>query len=133
MFRNFYKVSSSDKCIRHIDQSCPNNFVICVRYLLCCATKSMRRRNRRYSDLSSRVRGQSFSLVSSRKYLGDSRREQRSVMRLSVMAGDVRSNTPIKEQETTITLSAYPNGVDESLKSQRISTEPNVRDRLVST
>ncbi|KAL6435116.1 hypothetical protein ACFW04_005309 [Cataglyphis niger] len=103
------------------------------RYLLCCTTKRMRRRNRRYSDLSSRVRGQSFSLVSSRKYLGDSRREQRSVMRLSIMAGDVRSNMPIKEQETTITLSAYPNGVDESLKSQRISTEPNVRDRLVPT
>ncbi|XP_070160044.1 neuropeptide CCHamide-1 receptor-like isoform X2 [Polyergus mexicanus] len=101
------------------------------RYLLCCATKKMRRRNRRYSDLSSRVRGQSFSVVSSRKYLGDSRREQRSVIRLSIMAGDMRSNAPIKEQETTITLSAYPNGIDESLRNQRISTEPNVGDRLV--
>ncbi|XP_029660843.1 neuropeptide CCHamide-1 receptor-like [Formica exsecta] len=101
------------------------------RYLLCCATKKMQRRNRRYSDLSSRVRGQSFSVVSSRKYLGDSRREQRSVIRLSIMAGDMRSNAPIKEQETTITLSAYPNGIDESLKNQRIPIEPNVRDRLV--
>lgn len=63
--------------------------------------------------------------------MGDSRREQRSVIRLSIMAGDMRSNAPIKEQETTITLSAYPNGIDESLKNQRISTEPNVRDRLV--
>ncbi|XP_011262407.1 neuropeptide CCHamide-1 receptor isoform X1 [Camponotus floridanus] len=102
------------------------------RYLLCCATKRMRRRDRRLSDLSSR-RGQSFSLVSSRKYLGDSRREQRSVMRLSMMASDMRSSTPIKEQETTITLSAYPNGIEESSKNQRILTEPNVHDRLVAS
>ncbi|XP_025988429.1 neuropeptide CCHamide-1 receptor isoform X2 [Solenopsis invicta] len=95
------------------------------RYLFCCVKKK-RRRHRRSSDLSSRGRGQSFSLVSSRKYLGDSRREQRSVMRLSIMAGDIRSTTPIKEQETTITLSAYPNGVDESSKNQRISTEPTI-------
>ncbi|XP_011878935.1 PREDICTED: gastrin-releasing peptide receptor [Vollenhovia emeryi] len=102
------------------------------RYLLCCATKRMRRRHRRSSDLSSRGRGQSFSLVSSRKYLGDSRREQRSVMRLSMMAGDIRSTTPIKEQETTITLSAYPNGIDESLRNQRAPTESTVHDRLVT-
>lgn len=93
----------------------------------------MRRRHRRSSDLSSRGRGQSFSLVSSRKYLGDSRREQpRSMMRLSIMAGDIRSTTPIKEQETTITLSTYPNGIDESLRNQRTSTESTVHDRLVT-
>lgn len=92
----------------------------------------MRRRHRRSSDLSSRGRGQSFSLVSSKKYLSDSRREQRSVMRLSIMAGDIRSTTPIKEQETTITLSAYPNGMDDSLRNQRISTESTVHDRLVT-
>ncbi|KAL0113378.1 hypothetical protein PUN28_012506 [Cardiocondyla obscurior] len=101
------------------------------RYL-CYATKRMRKRHRRSSDLSSRGRGQSFSLVSSRKYLGDSRREQRSVIRLSTMAGDIRPTTPIKEQETTITLSTYPNGVNESLKNQRTSTEPTARDRLVT-
>ncbi|TGZ53181.1 hypothetical protein DBV15_01606 [Temnothorax longispinosus] len=66
----------------------------------------MRRRHRRSSDLSSRGRGgQSFSLVSSKKYMNDSRRE-RSVQRLSIMPADIRSTTPIKEQETTITLSA---------------------------
>lgn len=92
----------------------------------------MRRRDRRLSDLSSRGRGQSFSLASSRKYLGDSRREQRSVMRLSMMAGDVRPSTPIKEQETTITLSAYPNGIEESSKNQRVlTTEANIHDRLI--
>lgn len=91
----------------------------------------MRRRHRRSSDLSSRGRGQSFSLVSSRK-LGDSRREQRGVIRLSIMAGEVRSTTPIKEQETTITLTTYPNGIDESLRNQQISTESTVRDRLVT-
>ncbi|KYN04927.1 Neuromedin-B receptor [Cyphomyrmex costatus] len=101
------------------------------RYLICCATNKIRRRHRRSSDLSSRGRGPSFSLVSSRKNLGDSRREQRSVMRLSIMAGNIRPATPIKEQETTITLSAYPNGVNESLRNQRISIEPTVRDRLV--
>lgn len=105
---------------------------LCVRYLLCCTKKKMRRRHRRSSDLSSRGRGQSFSLVNSRKYLGDFRREQRSVMRLSTMTGDIRSTTPIKEQETTITLSAYPNGTDESLKNQRALTESTVRDRLVT-
>lgn len=92
----------------------------------------MRRRHRRSSDLSSRGRGQSFSLVSSRKYLGDSRREPRSMMRLSIMAGDTRSTIPIKEQETTITLSAYPNGIEESLRNQQTSTESTVHDRLVT-
>ncbi|KAH0948151.1 hypothetical protein HN011_006119 [Eciton burchellii] len=102
------------------------------RYLLCCSRKRLRRRHRRSSDLSSRGRGQSFSLVSSRKYPGDSRREQRSVMRLSILAGDMRPTTPSKEQETTITLSAYPNGVNETLRSQRcISMEPTAGDRLV--
>jgi len=102
------------------------------RYLLCCSRKRLRRRHRRSSDLSSRGRGQSFSLVSSRKYPGDSRREQRSVMRLSILAGDMRPTTPSKEQETTITLSTYPNGVNETLKSQRcISMEPTAGDRLV--
>ncbi|XP_024889779.1 neuropeptide CCHamide-1 receptor-like [Temnothorax curvispinosus] len=104
------------------------------RYL-CCATERMRRRHRRSSDLSSRGRGgQSFSLVSSKRYMGDSRRE-RSVQRLSIMPADIRSTTPIKEQETTITLSAYPNGIDESSTSrnQRISTtESTVHDRLVT-
>ncbi|XP_014475319.1 PREDICTED: gastrin-releasing peptide receptor-like [Dinoponera quadriceps] len=100
------------------------------RYLLCCAVKKLRRRQRRSSDLSSRGRGQSFSLVSSRKYLSESRREQRSIMHLPIMA-DVRTNTPIKEQETTIILSAYPNGNDESLRHQRNSIEPTVRDRLI--
>ncbi|XP_011142861.1 neuropeptide CCHamide-1 receptor-like [Harpegnathos saltator] len=102
------------------------------RYLLCCAVKKMRGRHRRSSDLSSRGRGQSFSLVSSRRCLSESRREQRSVMRLSIMADSVRTkDIPIKEQETTITLSAYPNGNDESLRHQRISMEPTVRDRLI--
>ncbi|XP_011698254.1 PREDICTED: neuromedin-B receptor-like [Wasmannia auropunctata] len=103
------------------------------RYLFCCISKKMQNRYRRSSDQSSRGRGQSFSLVSSRKYMSDSRREQRSVMRLSTMAGDIRPATPIKEQETTITLSAYPNGVDESLRNQRTWTEPTIHDRLVTS
>ncbi|XP_032685638.1 neuropeptide CCHamide-1 receptor-like [Odontomachus brunneus] len=101
------------------------------RYLLCCPIKKTRRQHRRSSDPSSRGRGQSFSLVSSRKYLSESRREQRGAMRLSIMADNVRTNTPTKEQETIITLSAYPNGNDVSLRHQRISTESTAHDRLI--
>lgn len=50
-----------------------------------------------------------------------------------MMAVNVRINTPIKEQETTITLSMYPNGTDDFLKNQRISVEPTVHDRLVTS
>ncbi|XP_018359747.1 PREDICTED: neuropeptide CCHamide-1 receptor-like [Trachymyrmex cornetzi] len=100
------------------------------RYLFCCAMmKRKRRRHRQSPDPS--ARGPSSSLVSSRKNLGDSRQEQRTVMRLSIMATDIRPRTPIKEQETSIILSANPNGIEESLKTQRISIEPTVRDRLV--
>ncbi|CAL7950558.1 unnamed protein product [Xylocopa violacea] len=89
------------------------------RYLLCCVPRKVRRRYRRSSDLTSRGRGQSFSLISSKRY--DSRRGQRSV-HLSILGTDPRASIPIKEQETTISLTACPNGVEEALKSHRDST-----------
>ncbi|XP_015432297.1 PREDICTED: neuropeptide CCHamide-1 receptor-like [Dufourea novaeangliae] len=91
------------------------------RYLLCCIPRRIHRRNRGSSDLSSRGRGQSFSMVSSRRYMGDSRRGQRSVMHMSILGNDVRTSIPIKEQETTISLTACPNGVEEALRSHRNS------------
>ncbi|XP_006609593.1 neuropeptide CCHamide-1 receptor-like isoform X3 [Apis dorsata] len=90
------------------------------RYLLCCVPRRMRRRHRRSSDLSSRGRGQSFSLISSRRY--DSRRGQRSVMHMSILGNDTRTSVPIKEQETTISLTGCPNGVEDGLRSHRNST-----------
>ncbi|KAG5318077.1 CCH1R protein, partial [Pseudoatta argentina] len=101
------------------------------RYLFCCAMMKRKRRRRQSPDPSARGQGPSSSLVSSRKNLSDSRQEQRTVMRLSIMATDIRPRTPIKEQETIITLSANPNGIEESLRTQRISIEPTVCDRLV--
>ncbi|XP_076240642.1 neuropeptide CCHamide-1 receptor-like [Calliopsis andreniformis] len=89
------------------------------RYLLCCVPKRIRRRHRRSSDFSSRGRGQSTSLMSSRRYLGDSRRGKRSIIHLSFLGNDSRVSLPIKEQETTISLTACPNGVEENLKSHR--------------
>ncbi|XP_017766627.1 PREDICTED: neuropeptide CCHamide-1 receptor-like [Eufriesea mexicana] len=90
------------------------------RYLLCCVPRRIRRRHRRSSDLSSRGRGQSFSLMSSRRY--DSRRGQRSVVHLSMLGTDGRASVPIKEQETTISLTACPNGVEDGLRSHHDST-----------
>ncbi|XP_018309094.1 neuropeptide CCHamide-1 receptor [Mycetomoellerius zeteki] len=102
------------------------------RYLPCFVImKRRRRRHRQSPESSSRGRGPSSSFVKSRKNLGDSRREQRIAMRLSIMTTDVRPTTPIKEQETSMTLPANPNGTGESLRSQRVSMEPTVRDRLV--
>ena len=93
--------------------------------------KRKRKGHRQSPDPSAREQGPSSSLVSSKKNLGDSRQEQRTMMRLSIMATDIRPRTLIKEQETIITLSANPNGIEESLRIQRISIEPTVRDRLV--
>lgn len=90
------------------------------RYLLCCVPRRMRRQHRRSSDLSSRGRGQSFSLISSRRY--DSRRGQRSAMHMSILGNDTRTSVPIKEQETTISLTGCPNGVEDGLRSHRNST-----------
>ncbi|XP_012217556.1 neuropeptide CCHamide-1 receptor-like [Linepithema humile] len=66
------------------------------RYLFCCATKRVRKTWHQWSsDISSR-RWRSFSRVNSRK--------ERDGMPLSTMVSDMRpSNTPIKEQETTLT------------------------------
>ncbi|XP_076679256.1 neuropeptide CCHamide-1 receptor-like isoform X2 [Andrena cerasifolii] len=91
------------------------------RYLLCCIPRKSRRRHRRPSDLSSRGRGQSFSLMSSKRYLGDSRRGQRGVMHLSFLGNDVRSSLPTREQETTISLTVCPNGFEEGVKYRRNS------------
>nr|XP_033334377.1 neuropeptide CCHamide-1 receptor-like [Megalopta genalis]XP_033334386.1 neuropeptide CCHamide-1 receptor-like [Megalopta genalis] len=91
------------------------------RYLLCCVPGRIRRRQRRSSDLSSRGRGPSFSMMSSRRYMGDSRRGQRSTMHMSTLGNDVRASLPIKEQETTITFTGCPNGTDEGLRSHRDS------------
>nr|XP_012142847.1 PREDICTED: gastrin-releasing peptide receptor-like [Megachile rotundata] len=92
------------------------------KYLLCCVPRRVRMRYRRSSDLSSRGRGQSFSLMSSRRYLGDSRRGQRNTVHLSVLGNDVRTSLPCKEQETTISLTACPNGVEDDLRNHRNST-----------
>ncbi|XP_076284641.1 neuropeptide CCHamide-1 receptor-like isoform X1 [Lasioglossum baleicum] len=91
------------------------------RYLLCCLPGRIRRGQRRTSDLSSRGRVQSFSMVSSRRYMGDSRRGQRGTMHKSIVGNDVRASLPIKEQETTITCTGCPNGADEGLRSHRDS------------
>ncbi|XP_053983745.1 neuropeptide CCHamide-1 receptor-like [Hylaeus volcanicus] len=92
------------------------------RYLLCCIPRKLRRRQRRSSDLSSRGRGQSFSMMSSKRYLGDSRRGHRGTMHMSILGNDSRTNIPMKEQETTISLTACPNGVEDGLKCDLNST-----------
>ncbi|XP_033346164.1 neuropeptide CCHamide-1 receptor-like [Bombus vosnesenskii] len=98
------------------------------RYLLCCVPRRIRRRRRCSSDLSSRGRGQSFSLISSKRY--DSRRGQRNTMHMSIFGNDTRTSGPIKEQETTISLTACPNGIEDGLKSQQNSTteQSNIRE-----
>ena len=97
------------------------------RYLLCCVPRRIRRRQRRSSDLSSRGRGQSITLMSSKRYMGDSRRGQRSTVHMSILGNDVRASLPSKEQETTISLTACPNGVDDDPRSYRNSTnEPTI-------
>ncbi|KOC66557.1 Gastrin-releasing peptide receptor [Habropoda laboriosa] len=88
------------------------------RYLLCCTPKRIRRRHRRSSDLSSRGRGQSCSLISSRRC--DSRRGQR--LHMSILGSETRTSLPIKEQDTTISLTACPNSVEKTLASHRDST-----------
>ncbi|KYQ52559.1 hypothetical protein ALC60_08274, partial [Trachymyrmex zeteki] len=127
-------LASINSCINPIALYCykPKSLFLLNSYLPCLVMmKKRRRRHRRSPEASSHGRKLSSSFVKSRKNLGDSRREQRTAMRLSVMTTDVRPTTPIKEQETLMTLPANPNGTDESLRSQRVSMEPTVRDRLV--
>ncbi|KAG7206715.1 hypothetical protein KM043_000388 [Ampulex compressa] len=104
------------------------------RYLLCCSAKRGRRRQRRSSDLSSRGRGQSFSLMSSRRYLSDSRRGQRSVVQLSMLANEAKTVVPTKEQETVISLAPCGNGIEENLRNQgNLTEEPAQRGWLEKT
>ncbi|KAK1122323.1 hypothetical protein K0M31_009545 [Melipona bicolor] len=124
-FWHYFRILSfclafTNSCINPIALYCVSNTFrrYFDRYLLCCIPRRIRRRHRRSSDLSSR-RGQSFSLMSSKRY--DSRR-QRSTMHMSILGNDAKAGVPIKEQETTISLAACPNGIEDGLRSHRNST-----------
>ncbi|XP_017893380.1 neuropeptide CCHamide-1 receptor-like [Ceratina calcarata] len=124
-FWHYFRILSfclafTNSCINPIALYCVSNTFrkYFDRYLLCCVPR-IRRRHRRSSEYSSRGRGQSFSLMSSRRY--GSCRGQRSV-HLSILENDTRICASTKEQETTITLTVSPNGIEEGWKGHRNST-----------
>lgn len=42
---------------------------------------------------------------------------------MSILGNDVRTTVPIKEQETTISLTVCPNGVEEVVRNERDSVQ----------
>lgn len=56
-------------------------------------------------------------------------------MHMSIFGNDTKTSGPIKEQETTISLTACPNGIEDGVKSQQNSTteQSNIRECSLSS